>query len=374
MSLHNPFLVLGIANGGLFMARQLRKEYPDAVIYAIGDPKDIGRHTNTIDRFFAASTEHEILSSIDKVIKLSNGEPIQAFMCSNPMLECLVIHKPETFKWLVFENSLDLYQRIVDKTTVDQWCRKLGIARPKEYSLKDQDLSSIGFPIVVKPLEKANTVGASKCAYLNNQEALMKYMSITDGLGIHREDLVCQQCVEGDNRWEYGYGGYFKEGVPLIDICFHQFIQVPQGLCCYSREVTNAELERQIKNLVKPFLEDSKYNGLMEFDIKQDVHSKQLYLLDINPRPWRSVDMLAGKLGDSTFFHPEALGCKVVWRYRYRELFRRKNNKNVSYADCKSLASGNMVTHFALCDKKDRKPARMQRKMDFKDLVRKLLK
>lgn len=356
------------------MVRQLRKEWPNAVIYAIGAPKDIGRYTNTIDHFFAASAEDEILFSIDKVIKLSNGEPIYAFMCSNPMLECLVIHHPEVFGRLVFENSLDLYQRIVDKTTVDQWCRKLGIARPKEYSLKEKDLSSIGFPVVVKPLEKANTIGASKCAYLNNQEALMKYLSKTDGLGIHRDDMVCQQCVEGDNRWEYGYGGYFKEGVPLIDICFHQFIQVPQGLCCYSREVTDIKLEQQIKDLVKPFLEDSKYNGFMEFDIKQDVHSKQLYLLDINPRPWRSVDMLNGKLGESTVFHPVPLDCKVVWRYRYRELFRRKNKKNVSYADCKSVAKGNMVTQLALYDKKDRKPARIQRKGDLKDLIRKLLK
>ena len=371
MSLHYPFLVLGIANGGLFMARQLRKEWPNAVIYAIGDTKDIGRYSNTINQFFVASTEDDVLSSIEKVIKLTNGEPIHAYMCSNPMLECLVIHHPEVFGRLVFENSLDLYQRIVDKTTVDQWCRKLGIARPEEYSLKEQDISSIVFPVVVKPLEKANTFGASKCAYLNNQEALVKYLNKTDGLGIHREDLVCQHCVEGDNRWEYGYGGYFKEGVPLIDICFHQFMQVPQGLCCYSREVTDVELEQQIKNLVKLFLIDSKYNGFLEFDIKQDALSKQLYLLDINPRPWRSVDMLAGKLGNSSVFHPQPLECKIVWRYRYRELFRRKNKKNISYSDCKTLAKGRMVTQEALHDKKDRKPIRIQRRNDVKDLIRK---
>ena len=374
MNSHNQFLILGIANGGLFMARQLRKAWPDALIYAIGNPEDIGRYSNTIDHFFAASTEDEILSSIDKVLRLANGERIQAYMCSNPMLECLVIHHPEAFERLAFENSLELYHCIVDKTMVDQWCRKLAIARPEEYSLKEQDISSIVFPVVVKPLEKANTIGASKCAYLNDQKALVKYLNKTDGLGIHREDLVCQQCVEGDNRWEYGYGGFFKEGIPLIDICFHQFIQVPQGLCCYSREVTDVELEQQIKNLVKPFLEDSKYNGLMEFDIKQDVYSKQLYLLDINPRPWRSVDMLAGKLGDSTVFHPEALDHKVVWRYRYRELFRRKNKKNISYSDCKILAKGRMVTQVALYDKKDRKPIRIQRKNDFKDLIRKFKK
>lgn len=370
----NPvFLVLGLSNGGLFLSRQLHKEWPEATIYAIGEPKDIGKYSCTVETFIEAFTEEEVLESIKRVFELTNGDKVKAYMCSNPMLELLAIHHPEWFELMQFENDYGLYRRIVDKVAVDNWCRSLGITRPKEYDLSDSMLSEICFPIVVKPLEKANAKGASKCAYLSDRDSLLSYLKKMDGLGIHRNDLVCQQCVEGDNRWEYGYGGFFKEGIPLVDICFYQFIQVPQGLCCYSREVTDEALKTQIKDLVAPFLEDSKYNGFIEFDIKQDSKDKTLYLLDINPRPWRSVDILKAKLGSSTVFNPKVSDRKAVWRYPYRELFRRKNRKNVSYKICKALTRGyKTTTQIALHDKNDPRPCRMQRKADFHDFVNKL--
>ena len=355
------FLILGMASGGLFLARQLKKQWPDATIYAVGDPDDLGRYSNTINRFYPASSEDEILAQIQEVNAVAKGEKVKAFMCSNPMLECVVLHHPEVFDSLVFENSLDLYRRIVDKTEVDKLCRSLNILRPQEYDLTS---SKIHFPVVVKPLKKMSTIGASKCAYLYTQEELNSYLERMMRININPEDLVCQQCIEGDNRWEYGYGGYFIEGKAMAEILFHQFIQVPQGLCCYSREMTDTSLRSRILETVRPFFDETKYNGFLEFDIKQDQESKLLYVLDVNPRPWRSVDMLAPKLGDSTVFSPETVDIKVVWRYPYRELFRGKNKKNVPYKLCKSLSSGHFVTQKALKDEADMTPYKKEAAKD----------
>ena len=49
------FLILGMASGGLFLARQLKMQWPDATIYAVGDPDELGRYSNTINRFYPAS-------------------------------------------------------------------------------------------------------------------------------------------------------------------------------------------------------------------------------------------------------------------------------------------------------------------------------
>ena len=361
------FLILGMANGGLFLARQLRKEWPDASIYAIGEPDDIGRYSNTLKCFYPASSEDEVIEGIKDVIEAAGGERVRAFMCSNPMLECVVLHHPELFDFLDFENDIDLYRRIVDKTEVDRLCRSLNIPRPDEYDLMSP---GIHFPVVVKPLEKMSTIGASKCAYIDSQEELDSYMERMSRINVNPKDLVCQQCVKGDNRWEYGYGGYFVEGKATADIFFHQFIQVPQGLCCYSREMTDSSLQGKILDTVRPFLDETHYNGFLEFDIKQDQESKMLYVLDINPRPWRSVDMLAAKLGDSTVFSPKPVDLKVVWRYPYRELFRGKNGKNVSYKMCKSLSPGQFATQHALKDDNDKNPYKRQVAKDRKDLLK----
>ena len=367
------FLILGLSNGGLFLSRQLRKQWPDSIIYAVGSLDEIGQYSNTVNCFYPASSEDEILNRINDIITKNRGEKVKAFICSNPMLECVVLRCPELFEKIEFENDLDLYRRIVDKKEVDQLCRSLKMSRPEEYSLSDSLDGTIHFPVVVKPLEKANASGASKCAFLNTRTELKEYCDKLSRLGIERKNLVCQKCVKGDNRWEYGYGGYFKDGKPLIDIVFHQFIQVPQGLCCYSREMTDLSLRYKVLESVHPFLvflEEYRYSGFLEFDIKQDQDSKVMYVLDINPRPWRSVDMLAGKLGDSTIFSPMVSSVNVIWRYPYRELLRRKNRRNVSYKLCKLIAPGEFVTQFALKDNDDKAPYQRQLVNDRRELLR----
>ena len=93
-----------------------------------------------------------------------------------------------------------------------------------------------------------------------------------------------------------------------------------------------------------------------------------LYVLDVNPRPWRSVDMLSGKLSSSTVFSPIVSDEKVVWRYRFRELFRKRNRKNVSYKLCKLLTDSSYVCCTALYDRMDTKPFLIQRRNDWKGL------
>ena len=364
------YLILGISNGGLFMARQLRKQWPEATIYAIGVPDAIGQYSNTVNVFYPASSEDDIVAQVNGIVSTADGQQVKAYMCSNPMLECVVLHHPHLFEKLSFENDYEQYRQIVDKSEVEKMFQSLNMARPEEYELSDLSDTSIQFPVVVKPLEKTSTIGASKCAYLDTMEELKAYLDKMSRMNIDPKNLVCQHFVRGDNRWEYGYGGYFKDGRPLVDIIFHQFIQVPQGLCCYSREMTNPALRRRVLETVQPFLEETRYNGFLEFDIKQDQDSKVLYVLDVNPRPWRSVDMLAGKLGDSTVFSPMATDTRVVWRYPYRELFRRKNRKNVSYKSCKVVAPGHFVTQLALNDKTDKAPYQKQRSFDRKELLK----
>lgn len=369
------FLILGLSNGGLFLIRQIRYRFSDATIYAIGTSDDIGQFSSFINVFYPVSSEDETVDRINEVISVANGLKLRAFMCSNPMLECIVLHHPEFFERLEFENPYDLYRQIVNKEEVDKLCRSLKISRPEEYGFSDFTEDSIRFPVVVKPLEKTKTKGASKCAYINTRDELEAYMTKISRLNIDFKNLVCQQLVKGDNRWEYGYGGYFRNGVPVVDICFHQFRQMPQGLCCYIREMTDVGLISRIKALVEPFLEHTHYSGFIEFDIKEDEDSHVLFLLDINPRPWHSVDILSAKLGETSVFAPCFSESLAVWRYPYREVFSFQNKKNVPYPECRALTGRKrMKTVYALSDRKDKGPSKEQRRRDWKDLIRILKK
>lgn len=372
--MNKRFILFGMPPGGLFLARQLRRTYPSAEIIAIGDSKkDIGRFSNTLDAFYGVDNDEDLIEKINIVYNKKETERFDAFFCSNPMLEAIVEKYPQVFDYFRFENKYDLYAEIIDKNNLAKLCDQLGINRPAEFDLKQILPSELAFPIVIKPLSKKDAPGVGKCVYI---ESIYDYLSFSQKLarlGIDESCVLCQQMIEGDNSWEYGYGGYFVGGAPVVDICFHQFIQVPQGLCCYSREITDAVLESNIKELVLPFLKHTRYTGILEFDIKQDSKSKKLYLLDVNPRPWRSSDMLLAKVGKSTIFNPLPIGKKVVWRYPYREMFARKNANNPRYSTCKSLTQGYKTeTQIMLLDRRDVKPIIMQIKEDFKDLFKRI--
>lgn len=370
--MNDKFLLLGLANGGLFLARQIRKQWPKSIIYGIGNPNtDVGRYSKAINRFFPATNADEAYDAILK-IHIELGEEIKAFICSNPMLEWLVGKYPDVFDLLDFENDYRFYQLFADKNKTEELCRKLNVKIPKSYSLSCEiDVTNIAFPIVVKPVEKSSVAGVGKCSYIDSSEELSRFLEKTDRLNIGREQIVCQQCVSGDNRYEYGYGGYFVNGEPVVDIYFHQFRQLPQGLCCYVREMTTVELRQKVKDLVHPILSEVKANGFVEFDIKQDEKSGDLFLLDINPRPWKSSDMLEVKLNGSTVFAPSVSNYKVVWRQPFLELRSYKNKRNPAYGVCKTLTRDqNWKNKITIFDAHDMKPYLMQIKND----IRKLLK
>ena len=249
-------------------------------------------------------------------------------------------------------------------------CYRLGIRVPQGFNLEDRDYRSFDYPVIVKPRVKIDTLGASKCSYIKDSITLHNYLARLKERDIHVSKLVCQKAIEGDNRWEYGYGGFFISGTPIVDIAFYQFRQYPQGLCCYAREMTDVVLYNDVASFVKPIVMELKYSGLIEFDLKRYSKTKRLFLLDINPRPWRSADMLSVKIGDSTVFSPQVSKKCVEWRYPIKELFSFRNSNNVSYAVCKAITGNDcFIKYKALYDKSDNKPYRIQLRRDIKTML-----
>lgn len=330
--------IYGVPSGGLFGLRQLRKAYPTSLIYVFAPKTDIGFYSNKYDKFIETNTKEQMRERSIAAYKEVGGGNIFAFIYSNRMLEYLVDGNQGLFELLTFENPYEVYQTIVDKKKADLFCRVIGLKRPDEYHLKlESDISRIKYPVVIKPLEKQKAQGVSKCEFIKNRVELDNYLTTLEQKGVNRSNVVCQQLIFGNNEFEFGYGGYFVKGNANIDVCFYQFRQMPQGLSCYIREITEEKISNKLRHLVMPFLEELQYTGFIEFDIKQDSSSKDFYILDINPRPWGSSDMLNVKLKKSTVFNPILTNKKIVWRKPFYELFAFSNKKNTSYILAKKM-------------------------------------
>ena len=320
---NRKFIVFGMGNGGLFLARQLRKAYPESRIVGVGARHDIGKKSRALSKFIPADSAEDVLRAVQSACHWLQVGEIDAFIASNPMLEWLSGPCVEVFDRLHFENPAHVYRQFADKESIRALCGKCGVRQPEIYPS-----DKVRFPAVVKPLEKMKTLGLEKCRYVDTPSALDAYWKKMGKLGLRAEDVVIQQCIRGDNRWEYGYGGYFQEGKPLVDICFYQLRQLPQGLCCFVQEIADDALKEALKGFVVPILEETRMNGFLQFDIKRDSETGALFMLDMNPRPWKSSDMLSVKLGTSTVFHPVPTGRNVSWRIPFADWRSGKNPKN----------------------------------------------
>ena len=366
-------IIFGVPDGGLFLARQIKRHWQDSIIYAIGMLGDIGQYSKCIDLFYGISSNHDLDSTTKKAYNDIGGGTVFAYFGSNPMLEWVIENHPDFFDFLTFENPYSYYRNLVNKLSAAALCDNCGVRMPKEYSLSNNDFGHIIFPVVIKPLKKMVDVPIKKCNFISSAQALQSFLNIIDSNHANRSNLICQQAIRGNNRWEYGYGGYFINGEPQVDICFHQFRQHPQGLSTYIREMTDEKLCKDIKIMLRPLLQTIKANGFIQFDIKQDSETKLLYLLDINPRPWRSADMLSVKLGNSTIFSPQLNDKKVEWIYPLKSLFSKSNPNNVPKKQCVDITGDVGFTRFvSLKDEIDPIPSRQQRKKIIRAFLKKI--
>lgn len=362
-------VVLGLGPAGLFLSRQLHKS--GATVYGIGKPDDIGRFSNTLKRAYVAEQAGAFRACIDEILSEQvNVKPI-AYICSDQYLTLIIEETPEVFHELCFETpNEELLRLIANKDALIKSCRQWGVKFPMEYAV--EDLSHASFPLAIKPNIKRGHSPIPKINFVENKSELEAFIAYASARGVTKEELIFQQCVLGDNSCEYGYGGYFIKGKPIIDCCFVQARQYPQGVSCYTIEVMDENIRREIRNVANPFLLHTSYSGFLQYDLKRDCRTGEIYVLDVNPRPWGSISMLTAKCSPNGLFSNEQVEStnQVCWRFPLKEIMALRNPKNVSYSVCRKLRKKRRKMVVDLWDKKDLKPFLMQPFISFMKILR----
>ena len=263
---------------------------------------------------------------------------------------------PNLFKSIdMSEPGIEVFELIFDKEKLISYCEKIGVQFPAIYSERDIDCNNVDYPIAAKPNIKRGHSPLKKITVINNQRELTSFLNEAKNAGYKIDEILFQKYINGDNRWEYGYGGYFKEGTPITEVFFVQARQYPQGVSCYTIEIVDEVLRNEIRNATARFLNEIKYTGFLQFDLKQDELTRQIYVLDINPRPWGSISILTPKCVDvSVFREKKDIGKRCCWHFPLKEAVSFRNKKNVNYKECGKLGRG--ISVIDLFDKKDVKP------------------
>lgn len=351
--------MFGLGPAGLFLSRQLFRRGAQVIAFCKRD--DIGRYSNTLYKVFAT----EDILAVDRILHaLAEGteHKPKAYICSDHYLTMIVERCPSIFRLLDFsEPGEDMLRLAYDKEALMSQCTTIGVKFPKLYDATKP--KKIEYPIVIKPNVKRGHSPLPKVKIVSDEEEYNAYIQMARQHGVSSKELFIQQAVSGDNRNEYGYGGYFIHGNAVTDILFRQIRQYPQGVSCHTLEVDDERIMKKVKEQVQPFLNHYRYTGFLQFDIKEDERTGLFYVLDINPRPWGSVAILGGKRKGLTVFdkpmeEPHGLLC---WRFPLKEIVSSRNRNNVSYAQIRQLKKGKCIkTVLDLYDRHDLRPFLMQ--------------
>ena len=142
--------------------------------------------------------------------------------------------------------------------------------------IEDSDLTAVNFPLAVKPKESSSGKVPFKFKKVDNPEELLKLQELLDF-------CIVQPFLSDDLHSQLAVAGYF-DGNPTSLIAVQQKCHYPKGISAYVVNQTAAY--RSLINNISAYLNKLGYRGFIEFEFKINNQTSDLYLMDINPRPW----------------------------------------------------------------------------------------
>ncbi len=154
-----------------------------------------------------------------------------------------------------------------DKRNTYQKAQDLGIPTPATWYPRDArelEVIAADFPLVLKPAIKEHFIYATKdkAWRADNREQLRELFARATAIAGPGEIMV-QECIPGDGRYQFGYCAFFKEGRAVGSMVVRRRRQHPPEFGRASTFVETVEAP-ELETYSERFLRDIDYYGLVE--------------------------------------------------------------------------------------------------------------
>ena len=193
-----------------------------------------------------------------------------------------------------------------DKLASAETALQLGLKAPKTVTaqgwLSSQLISNKAF-IVKNRRELGKRI---QTQYFSNDEEVSKY--INGFSSKHLENIIVQERIRGSGE---AFFAFYDHGV-LLDSYTHKRVrEIPRsGGSSTCAITTNAE---DVHQAGKKILDYLQWHGPAMVEFKRDLETNELYLMEINPKFWGSLD-----LGIAAGFNPAKLYFSLIQKSEQR--------------------------------------------------------
>ncbi len=299
-------ILLGSDDNVYGFARTLKDEY-DIIPYALTS-RVLNVTCNTkIINFVVDKNVHDENKFSDILNKLiitlkKDYEKIIVIPCSDYYME-LCVKYADKLKYV--ENKFIDYKKYIEFNNKEKFyklCDKYGISYPKSFIFYKQnykleiDKIDIDYPVILKPNNSnseeylnAKFNNKKKVYYIENKNELIKAIKNIYS-SEYKDLLIVQQYIPGDDTNMRVLNVYCDKNAEVKLMSLGQPILEEYHPNTYGNYASIISLTEHIDIMdkIKKFLEDIKYYGTANFDIKYNKNDGKYYAFEINPRPGRS--------------------------------------------------------------------------------------
>lgn len=287
-------ILFGLGPAGLFLGRQLAQS--NIKVIGVGRHDDIGLYSKHVEGHIGETTA-SVIDIVEKTLLRSDAKPM-GYICSDQYLTMIIETCPELFDMLDFGDvGLDTLKVINSKRKMNDLCKRTGIVTPDMYEYSEITKGkNVELPLVFKLESKrigaeADPIG--KIQVVHDHCELSELIGQITVSTISKDDIIVQEYIGGTNASQFSFGGYFRNGIERAGIVVNQIRQYPQGVSSLVIETDDEDLEGELRRRTTDLAEALDYSGFLEVEFK--VRNGQIYLMDVNPRPWGWVSILSKK-------------------------------------------------------------------------------
>ena len=213
---------------------------------------------------------------------------------TNPIVNNM--EKLKEYFILPFMNK-EIKDKLEDKESFYKICDEYNLPYPKTFIVtkenKDNLNINLPYPLALKPsnstlYSEVKFEGKEKSYKINNKEELNKVINQIFSSG-YNGHIIVQDYIPGNDNTMYVLNCYSnKEGKVKMMCLGHCLLEehTPYGIGNYRAIISTGD--EKIYKIIQNFLEDIKYVGFSNFDLKYDYRDDTYKLFEINIRQGRS--------------------------------------------------------------------------------------
>lgn len=203
------------------------------------------------------------------------GKPFEVWNGINNYGESstVIITSETAFNKLSIEDRrcLSTHYLIRDKENFGRIAAQMGI-----HSIPAYTSSDVQYPAALKPKDAMQKKVPFKFKKINNEQELQSHRRFLN-------DSILQPYLSEKEYSQIAIAGYF-DGSAGSMIAVEQKNHYPKGISAF---VVNTTLENHdVIARISEYLNEIKYIGFIEFELKKHKVTEEYFLMDINPRPW----------------------------------------------------------------------------------------